>query len=157
MRAAAAGACFAPHCLSACTPPAKPATTSTPAPRNTVPEGSRRDGRGSAAASSSARSPSNGDTRSNSSGGTFSCGASVVLRGVPVTVYGSLIMPKGLDGPELGRTVGRVAAEEQADRDGDAEGQRDRAGNDHRLDPHDLELAADHAHGHAEQPAQQAE
>src|SRR5690349_18228094 len=71
----------------------------------------------------------------------------------PRTFMKSSLIAECLDGPQPGRPTGRVAAEEQPDRDRDAEGQDHRAGYDHRLDPDDRELAADDRGGHPDQPA----
>ncbi len=54
-----------------------------------------------------------------------------------------------------GRATGGVGAEEEADQDGGAEGEHDRVGRDHRLDPRDREVAADDPGHHPRQPAEQ--
>src|SRR5689334_23952621 len=79
-------------------------------------------------ASSASRSPLNGELSRNSS--VLISGFSLMVGTFCWGVVGSF-MTECLDGPELGRPVGRVAAEEQADDDGHAQGQDDGGGHDH--------------------------
>src|SRR6266545_1613173 len=67
------------------------------------------------------------------------------------------LMTQRFDRAKRGGSAGRVTAEEQADQGGHAERERDRRGRDDGLDADDPELAADHADGDTQQPAEQAQ